>query len=172
MVWSGRSGSCRWWHALSLKAPGITSSGCFSMAKSRNSSVARRRRRLVRHSSLPGRQQTTGELALAPSSHVSLDFPPCQACVVWWGAVLAAARRLAQNPAEIIHTKNSYQESCLVRFSWGISCVLRMTHSRSAACKDFIVAASKANGEALVSIEPEIQNLVALYAMVSRMPVG
>jgi hypothetical protein len=46
-----------------------------------------------------------------------------------------------------------------------------MTHSRSAACKDFIVAASKANGEALVSIEPEIQNLVALYAMVSRMRV-
>ena len=35
--------------------------------------------------------------------------------------------------------------------------------------KDFIIAASKAYGEALVSSEPQIQDLVALYAMVSRM---
>jgi hypothetical protein len=38
-------------------------------------------------------------------------------------------------------------------------------------CKDFIIAASKAYGEALVSNEPQIQNLVALYAMVSRMRI-
>jgi hypothetical protein len=37
--------------------------------------------------------------------------------------------------------------------------------------KDFIIAASKAYGEALVSNEPQIQNLVALYAMVSRMRI-
>jgi hypothetical protein len=37
--------------------------------------------------------------------------------------------------------------------------------------KDFIIAASKAYGEALVSNEPQIQDLVALYAMVSRMRV-
>jgi hypothetical protein len=37
--------------------------------------------------------------------------------------------------------------------------------------KDFIIAASKAYGEALVSSEPQIQDLVALYAMVSRMRV-
>jgi hypothetical protein len=37
--------------------------------------------------------------------------------------------------------------------------------------KDFIIATSKAYGEALVSSEPQIQDLVALYAMVSRMRV-
>jgi len=37
--------------------------------------------------------------------------------------------------------------------------------------KDFIVAASKVYGEAIVSSEPQIQDFVALYAMVSRMRV-
>ena len=35
--------------------------------------------------------------------------------------------------------------------------------------KDFIVAASKAYGEAILSNEPQIQEPVALYAMISRM---
>jgi hypothetical protein len=35
--------------------------------------------------------------------------------------------------------------------------------------KDFIVAASKAYGEALVVNEPKIEELIALYAMISRM---
>jgi hypothetical protein len=37
--------------------------------------------------------------------------------------------------------------------------------------KDFIAAASSTYGNALVSSEPQIQELVALYAMVSRMRV-
>ena len=37
--------------------------------------------------------------------------------------------------------------------------------------RDFIVAASKAYGDAIVSNEPQIQELVALYAMISRMRV-
>ena len=37
--------------------------------------------------------------------------------------------------------------------------------------KDFIVAASKAYGEAILSNEPRIEELVALYAMISRMRV-
>ena len=37
--------------------------------------------------------------------------------------------------------------------------------------KDFIVAASRAYGDALVSSEPQIQDLISLYAMVSRMRV-
>ncbi len=37
--------------------------------------------------------------------------------------------------------------------------------------KDFIVAASRAYGEAILSNEPQIQELVALYAMISRMRV-
>jgi len=37
--------------------------------------------------------------------------------------------------------------------------------------KDFIVAASRAYGEAIVSSEPQIQDFVALYAMVSRMRI-
>jgi hypothetical protein len=37
--------------------------------------------------------------------------------------------------------------------------------------KDFIVAASKAYGDAVVSNEPQIQELVSLYAMISRMRV-
>jgi hypothetical protein len=37
--------------------------------------------------------------------------------------------------------------------------------------KDFIVAASTAYGKALVSSEPQIEDLVALYAMISRMRV-
>jgi hypothetical protein len=36
---------------------------------------------------------------------------------------------------------------------------------------DFIVAASKAYGEALMRNEPQIQELIALYAMISRMRV-
>jgi hypothetical protein len=35
--------------------------------------------------------------------------------------------------------------------------------------KDFIVAASKAYGDAVLSSEPQIQELLALYAMISRM---
>ena len=38
--------------------------------------------------------------------------------------------------------------------------------------KDFIVAASKAYGEALMSNEPQIQELIVLYAMISGMRVG
>jgi hypothetical protein len=37
--------------------------------------------------------------------------------------------------------------------------------------RDFIVAASKAYGEAIVSTEPQIQEIIALYAMISRMRV-
>jgi hypothetical protein len=35
--------------------------------------------------------------------------------------------------------------------------------------KDFIVAASKAYGDAILSDQPQIQDLLALYAMISRM---
>jgi len=35
--------------------------------------------------------------------------------------------------------------------------------------EDFIVAASKAYGDAILSNEPQIQELLALYAMISRM---
>ena len=37
--------------------------------------------------------------------------------------------------------------------------------------KDFIVAASKVYGDAIVSNEPQIQELVSIYAMISRMRV-
>lgn len=37
--------------------------------------------------------------------------------------------------------------------------------------KDFIVAASKAYGEAILSNEPQVQELIALFAMISRMRV-
>src|SRR5271169_581943 len=37
--------------------------------------------------------------------------------------------------------------------------------------KDFILAASIAHGKALTSSEPQIQDIVALYAMISRMRV-
>ena len=42
---------------------------------------------------------------------------------------------------------------------------------REALFKDFIVAASKAYGEAIVSNEPQLQEIIALYAMISRMRV-
>ena len=45
------------------------------------------------------------------------------------------------------------------------------TLRRQELYKDFIVAASKAYGKALVSSEPQIEDLVDLYAMVSRMRV-
>ena len=34
--------------------------------------------------------------------------------------------------------------------------------------RDFIIAASKAYGEAIVSSEPQVQEIIALYAMMSR----
>lgn len=37
--------------------------------------------------------------------------------------------------------------------------------------KDFIVAASKAYGQAVLTNEPQIQDLITLYAMISRMRV-
>jgi hypothetical protein len=44
--------------------------------------------------------------------------------------------------------------------------------SREALFKDFVVAASKAYGEALMNNEPQIQELIALYGMVSGMRIG
>ena len=37
--------------------------------------------------------------------------------------------------------------------------------------RDFIIAASKTYGDALVSSEPQLPELIALYAMISRMRV-
>jgi hypothetical protein len=48
----------------------------------------------------------------------------------------------------------------------------RLAHNKSLRedlYKDFIIAASKAYGDAIVSDEPQIQELVALYAIISRM---
>jgi len=48
----------------------------------------------------------------------------------------------------------------------------QLAHDRSVRedlFKDFIVAASKAYGNAIVSSEPQVQELVALYAMISTM---
>jgi hypothetical protein len=42
---------------------------------------------------------------------------------------------------------------------------------REALYKDFIIAASKVYGDAMVSDEPRIQELIDLYAMISRMRV-
>ena len=50
----------------------------------------------------------------------------------------------------------------------------QLAHERSRRqklYKDFIVAASKAYGEALVVNEPKIEELITLYAMISRMRV-
>ncbi len=50
----------------------------------------------------------------------------------------------------------------------------QLAHNKSARedlYRDFIVAASQAYGNALVSDEPRIQELVALYAMISRMRI-
>jgi len=47
----------------------------------------------------------------------------------------------------------------------------RQQSRRSDLYRDFIVAASKAYGEAVTSNEPRIADLVELYAMVSRMRV-
>src|SRR5947209_3855960 len=50
----------------------------------------------------------------------------------------------------------------------------RLAHDKSlreALYRDFIIAASKAYGDAIVSNEPQVQELVALYAMISRMRV-
>ena len=49
--------------------------------------------------------------------------------------------------------------------------IAREMSRREDLFKDFIVAASKAYGEAILSTEPKIQDLVDLYAMVSRMRV-
>ncbi len=49
--------------------------------------------------------------------------------------------------------------------------VARELARRDELYKDFIVAASKAYGDALVNNEPQIQDLIALYAMLSRMRV-
>jgi hypothetical protein len=50
----------------------------------------------------------------------------------------------------------------------------RLAHAlsqRDDLFKDFIVAASKAYGEAMLTNEPQMRDLVALYAMISRMRV-
>jgi hypothetical protein len=50
----------------------------------------------------------------------------------------------------------------------------RLAHEmsrREELFKDFIVAASKAHGEAIVSNEPKLEELIALYSMVSEMRV-
>jgi hypothetical protein len=50
----------------------------------------------------------------------------------------------------------------------------RLAHDfewRGELYKDFIIAASRAYGGALISSEPQIQELIALYAMISRMRI-
>jgi hypothetical protein len=47
--------------------------------------------------------------------------------------------------------------------------VARAISRREDLYKDFIVAASKAYGEAVVSSEPRIEEIIFLYAMISRM---
>ena len=47
--------------------------------------------------------------------------------------------------------------------------IAREMSRRDDLYKDFIVAASKAYGDALLSNEPQIQELLILYAMISRM---
>ncbi len=50
----------------------------------------------------------------------------------------------------------------------------RRTHElsqRDELYKDFIVAASKIYGDAMLTNEPQMQDLVALYSMISRMRV-
>lgn len=42
---------------------------------------------------------------------------------------------------------------------------------REDLCRDFILAASKAYGDALVTNEPQLPDLVALYGMISRLRV-
>ena len=42
---------------------------------------------------------------------------------------------------------------------------------RVALYRDFIVAASKSYGEAIISNEPQIEEVIALYAMISRMRI-
>jgi len=49
--------------------------------------------------------------------------------------------------------------------------IAREVSRREDLFRDFIATASKAYGEAVVSGEPKIQDLVELYAMVSRMRV-
>ena len=49
--------------------------------------------------------------------------------------------------------------------------LIREMSRRDELYADFIVEASKAYGEALVSNQPQVQGLVALYAMISRMRV-
>jgi len=49
--------------------------------------------------------------------------------------------------------------------------LVREMSRREDLYRDFIVAASKAYGDALTSSEPQIADLVSLYAMVSRMRV-
>jgi hypothetical protein len=49
--------------------------------------------------------------------------------------------------------------------------VAREITRREDLYRDFITAASKAYGEALTSSEPQVPELVALYAMISRMRV-
>jgi hypothetical protein len=50
----------------------------------------------------------------------------------------------------------------------------RLAHDlsqRDSLYKDFIVAASKAYGDAMLTNDPQMQDLVALYSMISRMRV-
>jgi hypothetical protein len=47
--------------------------------------------------------------------------------------------------------------------------IAREMARRDELYKDFIIAASKAYGDALVNSEPQVEDLIVLYAMVSRM---
>src|SRR5260370_37346131 len=55
-----------------------------------------------------------------------------------------------------------------LRAQAGAGHLAREMSRRDDLYKDFIVAASRAYGEAMLSYEPQVQKLVALYAMISR----
>ncbi len=84
-------------------------------------------------------------------------------------AYLSAAAALA---GSVVGGLTSTMTTWITQRSQARSAYLaRELQRRDELYKDFIIAASKAYGDALVSSEPQVQDLILLYAMVSRMRV-
>ena len=120
----------------------------------------------IRH--LPSGRRTVGRDRVAPA--------------VSWG-IFASTSRHSDMDIAYISALSALAGSVIGGFTSGVTNWLnqhsqaraeRLAHDfsrRDDLYRDFIFEASRAYGEAIVSSEPQIQELIALYAMISRMRI-
>jgi hypothetical protein len=113
------------------------------------------------HAILPCRVQTApgaGSIVAPASRHSDMDIAYISALSALAGSVIGGFT------SGVTNWLNQHSQARAERLANDFG-------RREELYRDFILAASKAYGGAIVSSEPQIQELIALYAMISRMRI-